>query len=195
MYEQEQSKYCYPGSDVLINLPGFKEQKQLDAYERMVTAERLRILGLRPLKGKFDLKHLCAIHKFIFKDVYPFAGKLRDEDISKGNFRFATARFLPEQTNYLLNKLKEENFLKELSFDTFVDRLTHYVTELNVLHPFREGNGRTQREFIRCLALESGHCIDWTRVEVSTMLDAMILSPRDNTELRNVLFTVLSITN
>lgn len=159
MYEQEQSKYCYPNSDVLINIPGFKEQKQLDAYERVVTAERLRILGLRPLKGKFDLKHLCGIHKFIFRDVYPFAGTLRDEDISKGNFRFAAARFLTEQTNYLLHELKEENFLKELSFDKFVDRLTYYLTELNVLHPFREGNGRTQREFIRCLALESGHYV------------------------------------
>lgn len=72
MYEHRESKYCYSGSDVL-NIPGFKEQKQLDAYERIVTADRLRILGLKPLKGKYDLQHLCAIHRFIFKDVYPFA--------------------------------------------------------------------------------------------------------------------------
>lgn len=194
MYEQVHSKYCYPDSDVLINLPGFKEQKQLDAYERMVTAERLKILGLRPLRGNFDLKHLCAIHKFIFKDVYPFAGNLRDEDISKGNFRFASARFLHEQTNDLLNELKKENFLKELPYGMFVERLTHYLTELNVLHPFREGNGRTLREFIRCLALESGYYIDWSSVEPSAFLDAMIRSPKDNSDLRNVLFKVLSIT-
>jgi len=64
MYEQEHSKYCYPNSEVLINIPGFKEQDQLDAFERMVTAERLRALHLRPLKGKFDKKHLCDIHKY-----------------------------------------------------------------------------------------------------------------------------------
>jgi len=120
MYEQEQSKYCYPGSEVLINVHGFKDQDQLDAFERMVTAERLRLLYLKPLKGKFDKKHLCDIHKFIFRDIYPFAGKLRDEDISKGNFRFASARFLPEQTEELLHKLNQENYLNSLSFACFL---------------------------------------------------------------------------
>lgn len=63
MYDNEKSRYCYPNSEVLINIPGFKEQKQLDAYDRMVSTDRLRILGLRPLKGNFDLKHLCNIHQ------------------------------------------------------------------------------------------------------------------------------------
>lgn len=192
MDEQAHSMYCYPGSEALINLPGFKEQAQLDAFERMVTVERLRALYLRPLKGKFDKKHLCDFHKFIFRDVYPFAGKIRDEDISKGNFRFATARFLHEQTDELLNKLRQEGFLKELPFDNFVDKLTYYLTELNVLHPFREGNGRTQREFIRCLALQAGYQIDWTKVEGSKILHAMILSPRDDSELKDVMKKVLS---
>src|SRR5690606_11569109 len=137
-----------------INIPGFKEQKQLDAYDRMVSTDRLRILGLRPLKGNFDLKHLCNIHKFIFKDIFPFAGQVREEDISKGSFRFAHVRFLVDQTNDLLNELKQDNYLKGLPYDNYVNRLTYYMTELNVLHPFREGNGRTQREFFRCLALE-----------------------------------------
>lgn len=192
MYEQSHSKYCYPNSEVLINIPGFKKQAQLDAFERIVTAERLRILYLRPLKGKFDKKHLCDIHKFIFGDVYPFAGKMRDEDISKGNFRFASARFLHEQTDELLNNLKQDHFLKELSFHPFVDRLTYYLVELNVLHPFREGNGRVQREFIRSLALQAGYQINWTRVEGSQFLKAMILSPRDDSELIDMMKVVLS---
>lgn len=195
MYEQEQSRYCYPGSEVLINIPGFKDQDQLDAFERMVTAERLRVLNLRPLKGMVDKKHLCSIHKFIFRDVYPFAGRMRDEDILKGSFRFATARFLHEQTEELLNKLKQEHFLKELSFDLFVDRLTYYLVELNVLHPFREGNGRTQREFIRYLALQAGYQIDWTRVEGPKILKAMILSPVNDSELRDVMKKIISNAN
>lgn len=176
MYEQQHSRYCYPGSEVLINIPGLKEQAQLDAFERIVTTERLSVLQLRPLKGSFDKKHLCEIHTFIFKDVYPFAGTLRDEDIAKGNFRFATARFLHEQTDELLSQLKQEHFLQDLSVAQLVDRLTYYLTELNVLHPFREGNGRVQREFIRCLALQAGHRIDWTKVEGRKILRAMILS-------------------
>lgn len=192
MYEQQHSRYCYPGSEVLINIPGLKEQAQLDAFERIVTTERLSVLQLRPLKGSFDKKHLCEIHTFIFKDVYPFAGTLRDEDIAKGNFGFATARFLHEQTDELLSQLKQEYFLQDLSVAQLVDRLTYYLTELNVLHPFREGNGRVQREFIRCLALQAGHLIDWTKVEGRKILRAMILSPRNDSELKDVMKTVLS---
>lgn len=192
MYDHGKSRYCYPHSEVLINIPGFKVQKQLDAYDRMVSTDRLRILGLRPLKGNFDLKHLCNIHKFIFKDIYPFAGRVREEDISKGSFRFANVRFLVDQANALLNELKQENYLKGLSFDRYVNRLTYYITELNVLHPFREGNGRTQREFFRCLALESDYSIDWSRVDASTMLAVMIQSPYDNSALRKVLQTLIT---
>ncbi|CAM3629187.1 cell filamentation protein Fic [Brevibacillus invocatus] len=196
MYEQEQSKYCYPNSDVLINKPGFKQQSQLEAFERLVTTERLRLLQLRPLKGLFDKKHLCGIHKFIFRDVYPFAGKIRDEDISKGNFRFAAVRFLHDQTDELLYKVKTEKYLKDiLHFEEYVNRITYFLAELNVLHPFREGNGRTQREFIRCLALQAGYEIDWTKVEPTTILHAMIKSPFDYSELKDVMGKVLSKKN
>ncbi len=165
IYDQENSKYCYPGSDVLINIPGLREQKQLDAFERLVTADRLRLLGLRPVKGNYNLKHLCDIHKFIFKDVYFFAGKLRDEDISKGSFRFAHVKFIVPKANRLLRELRRENYLKGLLFDEFINKITNYFTELNVLHPFREGNGRSLREFIRCLALDAGYVIDWSKVD------------------------------
>lgn len=188
--DQGTSKYCYPGTDVLINLPGLREQKQLDVFERLVTADRLRILNIRPIKGNYDLGHLCRIHNFIFKDVYPFAGKLREEDISKGNFRFAHVRFIVPQANQLLSELRGGSYLKGLSFDELITKLAHYLTELNVIHPFREGNGRAQREFIRCLALESGYAIDWSKVDASTILNVMIKSPYDNTELREVLRTL-----
>lgn len=187
MYDHEESRYCYPGTDVLINIPGLLEQKQLDAYERLVTADRLRILALKPLKGNFNLKHLCDIHRIIFKDVYPFAGKLREEDISKGSFRFAHVKYLYDQTNQLLSELRQEKFLIGLAKVAFMDRLTHYLTELNVLHPFREGNGRAQREFIRCLALESGYSINWANVEAKKFLDTMIESPINNSGLRELM--------
>jgi len=119
---------------------------------------------------------------------------LREEDIAKGNFRFAAVKFLVNQTDQLLNELKQDNYLKSLSFDVFVNKLTYYLAELNVLHPFREGNGRTQREFIRCLALKSGYLIDWTAVDPEAILSAMILSPINSVELRNVLTVLLKNT-
>mgnify|MGYP002480447183 CR=1 FL=1 len=145
------------------------------------------MLELRPLKGNFDLKHLCQIHKFIFKDIYPFAGELRNEDISKGNFRFAHFRFIVPQTNQLLDEVKRENYLRGLSPDEIAERLAHYLTELNVIHPFREGNGRVLREFARCLALKAGYTINWADADPKSMLEAMIQSPRDHSALTGVL--------
>jgi len=189
MYDlyQHDSKYCYPGSDVLINIPGLRDQKQLEAFERLVTADRLRMLELRPLKGNFDLDHLCRIHRFIFKDIYPFAGELRNEDISKGSFRFAHFRFIVPQTNQLLDELKRDNYLQDLSPDELAERLAYYLTELNVIHPFREGNGRVLREFARCLALRAGYTIHWSEVDPKRMLEVMIQSPFDNSALADVL--------
>lgn len=187
----DNSRYCYPGSDVLINIPGLRDQKQLDAFERMVSADRLRMLELKPLKGNFDLKHLCEIHKFIFKDIYPFAGELRNEDISKGNYRFAHFRFIALQTNLLLDELKRENFLQGLPADVFANRLAHYLTEFNVLHPFREGNGRVQREFARCLALKAGYVINWSDVDPGRMLEVMIQSLHDNSALIDTLKVIV----
>ncbi|WP_341279987.1 Fic family protein [Paenibacillus sp. FSL H8-0537] len=127
------------------------------------------------------------IHKFIFKDIYPFAGKLREEEIAKDNFRFANVRFIASQTDQLLEELKSENLLKSLSFEALVEKVAYYLTELNVLHPFREGNGRTQREFIRLLVLESNYYIDFTLVNPALMLKAMIESPYNYERLRSIL--------
>jgi cell filamentation protein len=79
-----------------------------------------------------------------------------------------------------LDELKKENYLQGLSTDPFVERLTYYFTELNVIHPFREGNGRVLREFIRCLALKAGYTINWADVDPKSMLEAMIQSPYDH---------------
>ncbi|MFB9274142.1 Fic/DOC family protein [Cohnella cellulosilytica] len=190
MYNQNDSKYCYPGSDVLVNIPGFTEQRQLDAFERLVTLDRLRLLNLRPVKGEYDRTHLCNIHRFIFKDIYPFAGKLREKDIAKGKFRFANVRFLASQIDQLLTELKNENLLNELPFEKFIERLAYYFTELNVLHPFREGNGRTQREFIRSIAAESDCFMDFTDIAPEQMLKAMIESPYNNQRLTHLLYTI-----
>ena len=112
---------------------------------------------------------------------------MRNEDISKGSFRFAHFRFIVPQTNQLLDELKRDNYLQDLSPDELAERLAYYLTELNVIHPFREGNGRVLREFARCLALRAGYIIHWSEVDPKRMLEVMIQSPFDNSALADVL--------
>ncbi|WP_179223576.1 Fic/DOC family protein [Paenibacillus tyrfis] len=143
-----QSKYCYPGTDVLINYAGIRDEEQLKVFESIVTANRLAQLILTPTLGNFDLTHLKSIHHHIFQDVYPFAGKLRTEDIVKDTFRFAPMQFLESSATDLFRDLAKEKFLKDLPMADFAKRASHYMAEINVLHPFREGNGRPCTEGI-----------------------------------------------
>lgn len=192
MYENDKSIYCYPGSDVLKNIPNFMDQAQLDSFERLVTTERLTMLDLYSIVGQFDLNHLFSIHHFIFQDVYPFAGQLRTEDIGKDNFRFATSIYLEENCRQLFEELRRDNFLHGLNREDFLKKLTYYMTELNVLHPFREGNGRTLREFFRCLSNHAGYEMNWNKVKPNIVLRAMILSPTNPGLLHKILHTIVS---
>ncbi|MCP3776106.1 Fic family protein [Paenibacillus sp. MZ04-78.2] len=182
-----QSKYCYPGTDVLINYAGIRDEEQLKVFESIVTANRLAQLILTPTPGNFDLTHLKSIHHHIFQDVYPFAGKLRAEDIAKDTFRFAPTQFLESSAADLFRDLAKEKFLKDLPMADFAKRVSHYMAEINVLHPFREGNGRAQREFIRQLAVNAGYQLDWSRVDKSLVMQASIRSKVDTQDLSDVI--------
>ncbi|MCP1311309.1 Fic/DOC family protein [Paenibacillus tyrfis] len=187
MNDLVQSKYCYPGTDALINYAGIRDEEQLKVFESIVTANRLAQLILTPIPGNFDLTHLKSIHQHIFQDVYPFAGKLRTEDIVKDTFRFAPTQFLESSATDLFRDLAEEKFLKDLSMADFAKRASHYMAEINVLHPFREGNGRTQREFIRQLAVNAGYQLNWSRVDKSLVMQASIRSKVDTQDLSDVI--------
>ena len=163
--------YCYPGSNVLKNKMGIRDIEQLHKVERKMTMLRILELLDNPVKGAFDLKHLQAIHAYIFQDMYDWAGELRKVDIVKGNM-FCNAMFLSGQAEKIFGKLKTENYLYGLEKNDFAIRLAYYFSEINALHPFREGNGRSQREFIRCLALHNGYVINFVNVSKDEMLEA-----------------------
>lgn len=135
-----QSQYCYPSTDVLINDAGIRDEEQLKVFESIVTANRLAQLILTPIPGNFDLTHLKSIHQHIFQDAYPFAGKLRTEDIVKDTFRFAPTQFLESSATDLFRDLAKEKFLKDLPMADFAKRASHYMAEINVLHPFIPAN-------------------------------------------------------
>ena len=165
------TKYCYPDSDVLINKLDIKDVNKLHKFERKLTMIRLLELFDNPIKGNFDFKHLKDIHKFIFQDIYDWAGNVRIVDIAKGNM-FCNVKFIDSQAEEIFSNLKEEMYLSGLNEEDFVKRLVYYLSEINALHPFREGNGRTQREFIRLLALKNGYVIKYDRISNDEMIRA-----------------------
>ena len=151
LYEAVNSIYCYPDSDVLVNKLNIHDNKKLATVERKLVLLKLYTLRQNKNISNFDIHHFLSIHKFLFEDIYPFAGKIRSEDIAKGSFRFAKWEYIEDELRKLLDKLSKDN-LKNLSKEEMAKKLAYYMSELNVLHPFREGNGRTIREFIRQLA-------------------------------------------
>lgn len=168
--------YVYPGDEVLRNKADIHDQAALDTFEADVTVLRMLELLKNPIKGVFDLEHLRAIHRYIFQDVYDWAGELRTVDISRGDSRFANFNLIER---YLGNKLKglaAENHLRDLAPDVFIARLAHYMSEINAAHPFREGNGRVQRFFCSQLADQAGYFIDFGSVNKDRMYQVMIAS-------------------
>lgn len=187
LYEARNSIYCYKNSDVLINKLDIKYNKKLEEFERKIVLAKLYELRQNNQIGNFDIEHFVGIHKFLFEDIYPFAGLFRTENIAKGNFSFAEWEYIEDELKKLLNQLKEENYLQNLDRNTFIKRLSYYMAELNVLHPFREGNGRTIREFIRQLAYKNGYVLNLKNINPKDMLHACIRSVVDTTQLEDII--------
>ena len=133
LYEAVNSIYCYPNSDILVNKLNIKDNKKLAIIERKLVL--LKLFDLRQNKqiGNFDINHFLSIHKYLFEDIYPFAGKIRSEDIAKDSFRFAKWEYIEDQLRILLDKLRADN-LKNLSKEEISKKLAYYMSELNVLH-------------------------------------------------------------
>ena len=191
-YEARNSLYCYKDTNILINKLNIMDAQKLEDIERKLVIVKLYELRQNKKIGNFDIEHFVSIHKFMFEDIYPFAGLFRNENIAKGNFSFAKWEFIEDELKRLLNDLKEENYLRGLSKEDLTKRLAYYMAELNVLHPFREGNGRTIREFIRQLAFKNNYVLDLQNTESKNMLDACIKSVYDTDKLEKIIYKCLS---
>ncbi|MBZ5726506.1 MAG: Fic family protein [Acidobacteriia bacterium] len=168
--------YTYPGTDVLRNILDIRDPQQLAAFEANATVARLIELDAAPLAGRFDVAHMKAIHQYIFQDVYRWAGEFRTVNISKGGHLFGAAAFVGPALHEVLRKLPGEQCLKGSDCRMFSTRAGFYMGELNAIHPFRDGNGRAQREFIRELAVQAGFVIDWSQVTRDQMTAASLES-------------------
>ena len=176
VYTTTQSIYCYPDSNVLINKLNIRDNKILKTAEEEITLIKQMELLKNPIKGNFTKAHLMNIHKFIFEDIYPFAGKIRREQISKADTLFYPPNLIDRELDKVFAKIKEKNMLKETDREKVFDNLAYVMAELNIIHPFREGNGRSIREFIRIMAKRMGYDINWGNVDKDEILEASILS-------------------
>ncbi|MCD7771412.1 MAG: Fic family protein [Oscillospiraceae bacterium] len=176
-YEYEwDSEYCYPHSHVLKNKLNITDQAQLEEAERAITSLKMAQASLIRIRGRFGIAHLKRMHKFLFEDIYPWAGQFRTVNISKGN-QFCRADYIEPQLAALFDALKRENYLKDCSNVSQISkRLSYYLGEINVIHPFREGNGRTQRLFIETLADNDGYTLDFSKISDDEMLEASVFS-------------------
>jgi cell filamentation protein len=175
-YEFERvNAYCYPDSYVLRNKFNIRDEKELTALETEMTSVSMAQAIEFPVKGKFDLKHLCDIHKFIFSEIYDWAGELRTVNIAKGN-QFCFYQHLEQCADTVFQELKNEKLLSKVAADNVAERLAYYLGEINILHPFREGNGRTQRVFVEYIAQAVGYSVDFGDVSIDEMIEASALA-------------------
>lgn len=167
-YEQT-SDYCYHNSDVLKNKLNIRSDKELFIAEREFVSYRMAILLDKPQKGNFDFEHLKSIHKTLFQDIYYWAGVPRTCNIAKTNL-FCLATYIETYAKDVFGKIADNYYYLNLDYNNKIKALAELFADINALHPFREGNGRSQRLFIKQLANIIGVNLDFTKVNEKEMI-------------------------
>ena len=180
VYTTVQSIYCYRDSDVLKNKLNIHDKTELIQAENQFVAVKQFMLQKEPISGRFSKTHLMRIHRYLFEDIYPFAGHIRREYISKGDTTFYPPSQIDQELNRVFFELHDKKLLYEKDLTIQINNLSYIMTELNIIHPFREGNGRAIREFIRCMALRYGVRLNWGKTERDTLIEAAIRSIDDD---------------
>jgi cell filamentation protein len=161
--------YAYSGTVVLKNKLAIRERDELDRVERLLVTQRAR-RGVA--SGHFDLDHLRAIHRHLFQDVYDWAGEIRKIELNKNGHQFQFRRFIETGMSNIHKRLVDADILAGLSRDAFAKQAAGIVGDVNYVHPFRDGNGRTQLLYLEQLAEQAGHLLDLIRLDPARWLAA-----------------------
>lgn len=167
---------CYPGTTVLVNKLGLKDQALLDKAEIVSVSLRAMEIEENPDSSPFTFEYYRSIHHHLFGDIYDWAGELRKTDISKKGTVFYPAEQLERLGRMKFERLQQMNELRGLGKSEFVEQISNLYHELNMLHPFREGNGRTQRLFFTLLVRRAGYNIDFSNCDLDELVIATIFS-------------------
>jgi len=175
--------YIDPSSGILRNKFHLMDQKSLDVAEANSAVVRASLLELDPAKGNFDSQHLKAIHEYLFQDVYEWAGQLRTTPLAKADYegggritRFTPPFLIESELDRVFAELAAENFYEGLPRREFSRKLAMLFSEINRIHPFREGNGRAQRQFVRQLARGLGFELHFEAVSKERLIQASVFS-------------------
>lgn len=189
MYDAIEDPYTYKNSTVLVNKLDLHDQAELDAFEAEISSARAE----EPLPGgALDFTHYRAIHHHLFQDVYDWAGQIRTVRISKAGNPFCFLEHIEEQAQKLFGELRADDHLRNLDPPMFSDKAAHFLAELNAIHAFREGNGRSQLTFFAVLADHAGHALDLNKLDPDEMLAAMIDSfEGDEHRQANVIYDLI----
>lgn len=170
---------------VLENKLNITSSSELERVEEKMSKEKAVGLFENKIIGQFEVgtfNGLAEIHKYLFEDIYEFAGQIRSVNISKGNFRFAPVLYLDDALRKIDN-MPQDNF----------DQIIEKYVEMNVAHPFREGNGRSMRIWLDCILKNSiGRVVDWSKVDKEDYLMAMERSPIKDLEIKYIIEKALT---
>lgn len=179
---------CYEGTTCLINKLDIHDEEQLSQMEGGITLAKASILEDNPISETFDFEHYKAIHKFLFEDIYDWAGKIRTVNLSKKGTHFVNADEIESTAEKCFARLKSENYFQNQDFDEFVDNIVDFYCVTNMLHPFREGNGRTQRVFITQLIHFNGYDFNFGDIDNDDLMIATIQAANGVTNFLKQLF-------
>lgn len=166
--------YFTEHDEILENKLGIEDPVLLKEAESEIVFLRLAELEQQPVQGAFDFEHLKTIHKHLFFDIYYMAGKTRNVNIAKNGSAFCYAQFIDSTQKEIFSILKQDNFLIGLDGTAFATKLAELSGDLNALHPFRDGNGRTIRAFLSQLSEHAGYRLQFENTKMEERLTADI---------------------
>ena len=167
------SDNCYEGPTCLVNKLGIRDEKKLAEIEAQITFAKAVMLEETPIDDDFGFEHFKKIHEFLLCDLYEWAGQVRTVDISKKRTKFLDASSIESIGTKCFAKVKD-GYFEDLPFDEFVKRIAEFYNDVNYIHPFREGNGRTQRIYFTQLIRHYGYDINFADVDTDELMIATI---------------------
>ena len=173
-YGTDQAPDCYPGTEVLVNLLDLHDADDLDEAERYLN--EVALARLEFVDPPYNVATLKRIHRTLFAEVYEWAGKIRTLAISKGDTRFCSPEFIEKEIGKELSKIANAGWFEGYPRHLLVSSIAESYGTINVAHPFREGNGRTQRILFEWIILNTGYTIDWSLADRQEWIDACIHS-------------------
>lgn len=182
-------KDCYPDTTVLINKLDIRNQNMLNVAELRIVISMTMKIEQEIKFNNIDFNFYKNLHKQLFDDLYEWAGTVRNINISKKGTVFCNSDDIERIGKLKFDRLKSLNFLKNTPKDQFLDELTELYHDLNMLHPFREGNGRTLRLFITLLVRNAGYNLNFSECDSDMLMIATIKAAQGDLSMLREVFS------